>query len=81
MTDIKFKSLWEKVLSEELFVDDIAHYKEDFNNYAIKIISGKVSPSDPELEAFIRLCNDVYTYSLDGEVLIPDSIYDQCMEI
>lgn len=81
MVDIKFKTLWEKVTNEEIFIDDIIQFREQFNNYALKVISGKVSPDDPELEAFIRLCNDVYTYSLDGEVMVADSLYDQCMQI
>ena len=76
-----FKALWERVLNEELFVDDIIKHREQFNDYALKVISDKVSPNDPELEAFIRLCNDVYTYSHSGEVLISDSLYDQCMQV
>ena len=81
MATIEFKKLWENVMNEELFIDDVLRHREDFNEFAIKVISGKVSPNDPELEAFIRLCNDVYTYSPDGEVLIADSLYDQCMQV
>lgn len=81
MSEVRFKVLWEKILNEELYIEDIIKYKEQFNNYAIKVLSGKISPNDPELEAFIRLCNDVYTYSLEGEVMIADSLYDQCMQI
>lgn len=81
MAEISFNSMWEKVTNEELFIDDILHYRDQFNSFAIKVISGKISPNDPELEAFIRLCNDIYTYSPEGEVVISDSLYDQCMQV
>ena len=40
-------------LCSSFIIKDILEYKDQFNNYAVKVISGKVSPSDPELEAFI----------------------------
>ena len=81
MANVSFCSLWENVINENLFIDDIVKRKDQFNEFALKVISGKISTDDPELEAFIRLCNDVYTYSPDGEVMISDSLYDQCMQI
>lgn len=81
MANISFVSLWERVMNEDIFIEDIIKYKDQFNEYAFKVLSGKVLSDDSELEAFLRLCNDVYTYSPDGEVMIPDSIYDQCMQI
>lgn len=76
-----FCSMWDNVMNENMFIDDIVKQKDQFSNFATKIISGKISTRDPELEAFLKLCNDVYTYSPDGEVMIPDSLYDQCMQI
>ena len=76
MANVSFCSLWENVINENLFIDDIVKRKDQFNEFALKVISGKISTDDPELEAFIRLCNDVYTYSPDGEVMISDSLYD-----
>ena len=81
MAEANFKVLWEKLMNESITMDKIFTRKDDFNNFAIKVISGKISPEDPQLEAFIRICNDAYTYSPDGEVLIPDSLYDQCMQV
>lgn len=81
MAEANFKVLWEKLMNESITMDKIFTRKDDFNNFAIKVISGKISPEDPQLEAFIRICNDAYAYSPDGEVLIPDSLYDQCMQV
>lgn len=81
MSSINFSSLWQNVMNENIFIDEIVKYKDKFNEFAIKVISGKVLSDDPELEAFLKLCNDVYTYSPDGEVMIADSLYDQCMQV
>ena len=81
MADITFKTLWQRLTNEDIFIDDLIKLKDQFNAFAIKVISGKLSPDNPELESFIKLCNDVYTYSPDGEVMISDSLYDQCMQV
>lgn len=78
---LSFTKLWSEVVKEELFIDDILKYKDEFRDYVGKIITGMVSPDDPEVEAFLKICLDVYTYSAEGEVLITDSDYDQCMKI
>ena len=77
-----FQNILKKLKDGSVDVDDLAKLaKTEFGNYAAKIIEGYVKPSDPELEAFLRICLDVYTYSSSGEVLIPDSLYDQCMNV
>lgn len=78
---LSFKKLWFDIVNEELFVDDILKFKPQFQDYAGKIITGMVKPDDPEVEAFLKICLDVYTYSAEGEVLITDSEYDQCMRV
>lgn len=81
MSNVSFSSLWQNIINENLFIDDIVKYKDKFNEFAIKAITGKVTSDDPELEAFLKLCNDVYTYSPEGDVMISDSLYDQCMQL
>ncbi len=78
---INFTTLLTKLTSDEISIDTIFTFKNDFNDFALKVISGKVSADNQQLDAFIRLCNDVYTYSSEGEVLISDSLYDQCMNV
>lgn len=78
---VNFQQLWKQVVNEELFVDDIVKLKPAFEDYARSVIIGNVSASDSELEAFLRICLDVYTYSVEGEVMISDSEYDQCMRV
>lgn len=75
-----FKELLDKILSEGMNIDNLSQYKNLFIEYSRKVLSGKINPADEELYAFLRLCLDFYTYSTTGEVLIPDSIYDQCMQ-
>jgi len=79
---MSFQIILKDLLSEKIFVDDIkGTYGKYFTDYASKIITGGVDPNDPELLAFLKICLDVYTYSVNGEVLIPDSLYDQCMQV
>lgn len=77
-----FQNILKDLLSEKIFVDDIKErYGKMFMDYASRTITKNVDPNDPELLAFLKICLDVYTYSLTGEVLIPDSLYDQCMQV
>ena len=75
-----FQKILSELLSSKITVEEVVmDYKKDAEMYANRIVMGHVKPSDPELAAFLRLCLDVYTYSVDGAVLIPDSLYDICM--
>lgn len=81
MKPIKFSKILKDLLDEKIEVEDLIQYRDMFSIYATKIISGKVASTDKELMAFLKLCNDYYNYSPDGDVLIPDSIYDKCMKV
>lgn len=78
---LSFVKLWKKLCSDQLSVDDLTQYANQCEEYAGKVLMGQVDPNDPELEAFLRLCLDVYTYSSGGDVLIPDSQYDFVMNV
>ena len=78
----KFTKILDKLLNEKIQVDDLVRdYKDLFRDFSSRVITGQIDPDDPELEAFLRCCLDVYTYSQSGEVLIPDTVYDQCMQV
>lgn len=76
-----FKNMRDDLISGRIAIEDILKHKKEFNEYVFKVIGGKISPHDPDLKAFIQICNDVYSYSVDGEVMIADSYYDQVMNV
>lgn len=74
-----FKDLLQIVLDTNE-VDFLLKYKSSFNDYANKILKKDISPNDENIKYFLELCLDYYTYSTTGDVLIPDSTYDVCMQ-
>ena len=53
-------------------------WKDQFIDFAKKVeTSNKINIE--ELKYFIKLCLDYYTYSSNGDVLIPDYTYDMCV--
>ena len=79
---ISFQTILKNLITEKMSPDQVAsQFKDQAQDFVVRILTGKVEPGDPELEAFLRVCLDVYTYSMGGEVLIPDSIYDKCMQV
>ena len=81
MKKIKFSKLLKLLLDEKIDIENLMEYKPIFSDYAMKVVSGKVASTDKELMAFLKLCNDYYNYSPEGDVLISDSTYDQCMRV
>lgn len=78
----QFDGLLQSIITETVPIDDaVARHQKEFQDYASRVIMGYVKPNDPNLETFLRVCLDVYTHSPTGQVMIPDSIYDQCMQI
>lgn len=74
--DIKF--LYEKLINGEIDIEDLSMYKTDCIKYATGILNtNKIDYK--ELDFFLRLCLDYYYYSISGDVLISDSMYDACM--
>lgn len=89
--DIKFirslPRIRKRLTTGTMSVDDVVAMKDDFSKLAYFIIDqdrdkGKI---DDELvgilKDFLMICLDVYTYSDNGDVLIPDYTYDQVMGI
>lgn len=88
--DIKFprqlKSLRNKLISTKMSVNDIMELAPSFQSYAKKVLDEEsvgVYSTDivKSLEDFLMICLDVYTYSENGESLIPDYTYDRVMNV
>ena len=75
---MKFRDLKEYITTNG-DVDFLKDFKNEFLTYANKVLSHTIQPDDPELKEFIELCLDYYTYSTEGDVLIPDTMYDVIM--
>ena len=73
-----FKKIREKLLNQKIALDSLSDLKTIFINGYNDILSGKIYDKS-EIESFIRLCLDYYTYSENGDVLITDTNYDNLM--
>lgn len=66
-------------------IQDLASYKELFEQYAYHVTETKFDELEIEyketLEPFLMLCMDYYVYSTDGDVLISDHMYDLVMNV
>lgn len=69
-----FKSLHQKLIEGEIKVNDLIDYKHYFSGFNFKDLY-----EAGQMEAYIMLALDFYVYSDNGQVLIDDVSYDQCM--
>lgn len=80
-------SIRKKICKGSMQIHDVEPMHEQFLAYAVTLINqdrqGRGIDKDlrDTLEDFLMICLDVYTYSDDGAVMIPDYTYDQCMAI
>lgn len=80
-------SIRKKICKGSMQIHDVEPMHEQFLTYAVTLINqdrqGRGIDKDlrDTLEDFLMICLDVYTYSDDGAVMIPDYTYDQCMAI
>lgn len=77
------KKIFKNLIKGKINIDNLKEYKTDILNYCLTIINPKsIEKIDTEdLESVIRLCLDYYTYNDNGDVLIPDALYDKIMNI
>jgi DNA ligase (NAD+) len=81
------KKTRKKLVNGELRPDDLVRNKELYDEYAQTILkqdrAGKGIDEELRntLEDYLMICLDVYTYSDNGEVLIPDYTYDLVMNV
>jgi len=76
-----FEKLRQKILKENMIIDDLSNYKSDFKEFYLKAINKPKDVSGNEMFEFLMLCLDYYTYSSTGDVLIDDHEYDEIMNI
>lgn len=80
-------SIRKKICKGTMQVKEVEEKHDDFMAYAMTLIdqdrAGKGIDQNlrDTLEDYLMICLDVYTYSDDGVVLVPDYTYDQCMTI
>lgn len=80
-------SIRKKICRGSMQIHDVEPMHEQLLTYAVTLINqdrqGRGIDKDlrDTLEDFLMICLDVYTYSDDGAVMIPDYTYDQCMAI
>lgn len=76
-----------QLIKNKLDIDRLIELKPLFGAYANTVLmqdrNGTGISKDilDSLEDFLMLCMDVYTYSSNGDVLIPDYQYDQVMHV
>lgn len=81
------KSIRQKLIKGTITVDSLMKREEDFVGYAKAILKqdrdGKGIDKElrDALEDVLMICLDVYTYSEEGNVLIPDYVYDMLMNL
>lgn len=91
MIDAKFirsiPTIRKKIRSGKMTIREVEDLHEAFTAYANTVLSQDRSGKGIDrniretLEDYLMICLDVYTYSDDGGVLIPDYTYDQVMTV
>ena len=76
----------ENLKANKISVNEVVKYSDRYQKYADEVLeeekSGKISKEFMNsLEDYLMICLDVYTYSENGDVLIPDYTYDMVMNV
>lgn len=74
-----FKAVYKDLLKKNIAVDRLIDWQADALAYSDKVVNSNNKIDEKELYAFIKVCLDYYVFSSDGKVLIPDFIYDLCV--
>ncbi len=77
------KKIFKNLIKGKIDINDLKGYKTEVLNYCLAIVNPKSKEKIDleDLESVIRLCLDYYTYSDNGDVLIPDALYDKVMNV
>ncbi|MCM1214079.1 MAG: hypothetical protein NC548_06115 [Lachnospiraceae bacterium] len=74
---ISYRQIHENLKNGKINIDDLQDDKAEYFAYGQRAVTN--SRVDlKELKAFLMICLDYYTYSENGDVLIPDRLYDEC---
>lgn len=74
-----FQQLRKDLIDGKIKLEDLDKYAQDFSNYGLDAATAKKVDMN-ELNAFIMLCLDYYTYSDSGLAIIPDHQYDMAVQ-
>lgn len=80
-------SIRKRICKGTMKIAEVEAMQSKFTDFAMELINqdrdghGISKELRDVLEDFLMICLDVYTYSDNGAVMIPDYTYDQCMTI
>lgn len=81
----KLQKMHQDIVSSIVDIDNLADYKELFEQFAYHVTETDYDDLESyykeALEKFIMICNDYYVYSVSGDVLISDHMYDMVMNV
>lgn len=78
---MNISKIHEQLLAGIITVDDLSKFKPEFKKFLAKIRESATSKDAPVIEEALMMCNDYYTSSPDGDVLITDKEYDDMTRI
>ena len=76
---INFRQVHDDLKSGKLDINELQDDKAEYYAYGQRILTNN-RVDIRELKAFLMICLDYYTYSENGDVLIPDRLYDECTQ-
>jgi len=76
---ISYRQVHEDLKSGKLNINDLQDDKAEYFAYGQRILTNNRIDLR-ELKAFLMICLDYYTYSENGDTLIPDRLYDECTQ-
>lgn len=76
---INFRQVHDDLKSGKLDINELQDDKAEYFAYGQRILTNN-RIDIRELKAFLMICLDYYTYSENGDVLIPDRLYDECTQ-
>lgn len=77
MVESQIVSLYGRIRNKSLNLDVVMNYAEIIRGFSRAILDGEYSPTDLGLLSILMLALDQYTYGNDGDVIMPDRMYDE----
>jgi DNA ligase (NAD+) len=82
----RIRTVYDKVVADKMSVEDLRDFKPLFREFHDFITDKKNIEKDGKfytdvIEKYLKLCNDYYVFSSDGDVLITDRQYDEVTSV
>ena len=74
-------ALYKRIKNKSLKLNVIMNYAEVIRGFSRAILDGEYKPSNECLYSILMLALDQYAYGNDGEVIMPDRMYDELHQI